>query len=193
MATDVLSEAVISCGLDYKIDEGGGAFYGPKIDLKLKDSLNREWQCSTIQFDFNLPARFEMSYIGSDGKKHTPQMVHRALFGSFERFTALLIEHYKGDFPLWLTPIQFGIVPIKDKHVEYCRKLAVKLKRSGYRVSVNSDNANMRKKIKAFVLKKIPYILIVGDREMEDDTFTVRSHYTLYGRYSKYEGKRNFR
>ena len=175
MATDVLKNAVVSAGLDYKIDDGGGAFYGPKIDLKIKDSLNREWQCSTIQFDFNLPARFEMSYIGSDGKKHTPFMVHRALFGSLERFTALLIEHYAGDFPFWFTPVQFGIVPLKASHNEYCGKLAKELKSAGFRVKINEEDINMRNKIKSFELEKIPYMLIVGDKEMQSDSFSVRS------------------
>jgi threonyl-tRNA synthetase len=175
MATDVLKKAVAFVGLKYKIDEGGGAFYGPKIDLKLKDSLNREWQCSTIQFDFNLPTRFEMNYIGNDGKKHTPFMIHRALFGSLERFTALLIEHYKGEFPLWISPVQFGIVPIKPSHNEYCRELVKKLKRLGFRVQLNDDDINMRNKIKSFELEKIPLTFVVGDKEMQSNSFAVRS------------------
>ncbi|MHB1484889.1 MAG: threonine--tRNA ligase [Saccharofermentanales bacterium] len=175
LATETLKKAVMGSGLEFKIDEGGGAFYGPKIDLKLKDALNREWQCSTIQFDFNLPDRFKMFYIGSDGKKHTPVMVHRALFGSLERFTALLIEHYKGDFPFWFTPLQFGIVPIKAVHNDYCRKLAGILKNSGYRIKVNYDDVNMRKKIKDFEVEKSPYILIVGDDEMQKESFSLRS------------------
>lgn len=174
MATDVLKKAVASAGLEYKIDEGGGAFYGPKIDLKLKDSLNREWQCSTIQFDFNLPERFKMFYMGSDGKKHLPFMVHRALFGSLERFMALLIEHYKGEFPLWFTPVQFGIVPIKESHNTYAKRLSIELKNHGFRVSLNNENDNMRNKIKRFQLEKIPYILVVGDKEVSDKTFSVR-------------------
>jgi len=174
-ATDILKKAVVSSGLKYKIDEGGGAFYGPKIDLKLKDALNREWQCSTIQFDFNLPTRFDMSYIGRDGNRHTPYMVHRALFGSLERFTALLIEHYKGEFPFWFTPVQFGIVPIKPSHDAYCKELAGTLKNLGFRVKSDYDDINMRNKIKAFELGKIPFLLIVGDREMQNRTFSVRS------------------
>lgn len=175
MATDVLKKAVVSAGLDYKIDEGGGAFYGPKIYIKLYDSLNREWQCSTIQFDFNLPARFNVYYVGSDGKRHTPFMIHRALFGSLERFIALLIEHYKGEFPFWLAPVQFGIVPIRENHNDYARLLASKLKRQGFRVELNCDSDNMRNKIKQFQLEKVPYILVVGDREAENNTFAVRS------------------
>ncbi len=175
MATNILKKAVLSVGLEYKIDEGGGAFYGPKIDLKLHDSLNREWQCSTIQFDFNLPNRFNMSYIGSDGQKHTPYMIHRALFGSLERFIALLIEHYEGDFPFWFSPVQFGIVPIKQSNNDYAKKLSKKLKIEGFRVVLNDDNENMRNKIKRFQLEKIPYILVVGDKETADNTFSVRS------------------
>ena len=177
MATEILKKAVVSAELDYKIDDGGGAFYGPKIDLKLKDSLNREWQCSTIQFDFNLPNRFNMFYIGNDGQKHTPFMVHRALFGSLERFTALLIEHYKGDFPFWFAPVQFGIVPIKESHYAYAKQLSKELKNHGFRISLNNEDENMRKKIKRFQLEKIPYILVIGDKELNDKTFSVRSRY----------------
>ncbi len=175
MAIDILKKAVTSVGLKYKIDDGGGAFYGPKIDLKLHDSLNREWQCSTIQFDFNLPNRFNMSYIGNDGQKHTPYMVHRALFGSLERFIALIIEHYKGDFPVWFAPVQIGIVPIKNSHIDYAKKIMKKLKSFDYRVKLNDDNDNMRNKIKKYQLEKTPYILVIGDKEVENDTFSVRS------------------
>lgn len=175
MATEILKKAVISAGLEYKIDKGGGAFYGPKIDLKLRDSLNREWQCSTVQFDFNLPKRFNMVYVGSDGKRHTPYMVHRALFGSLERFMALIIEHYKGDFPFWLAPTQVGIVPIKEIHNAYAKELSFKLSDYGIRCSVNTDRDNMRSKIKNFRLEKTPFILIVGDKEAENGTFSVLS------------------
>lgn len=175
LATDVLKNALSSCGLPYKIDEGGGAFYGPKIDLKLNDSLGREWQCSTIQFDFNLPERFKMTYVGKDGNKHTPLMVHRALFGSLERFTALLIEHYKGDFPFWLSPVQFGIVPIKAEHNAYCKKLAVELKKRGFRIEADYGEGNMRTKIKNFEMERVPYMLIIGDKEMQAGGFSVRS------------------
>lgn len=175
MATDILKKAVVAAGLEYKIDEGGGAFYGPKIDLKLRDSLNREWQCSTIQFDFNLPKRFDMFYIGSDGQRHTPYMVHRALFGSLERFIALLIEHYKGDFPFWFTPVQFGIVPIKERHNVYAKRLSQELKAQGFRVNLNCENENMRNKIKKYQIEKIPYILVIGDKEVADNTFSVRN------------------
>lgn len=175
-ATAVLEKIVQAAGIDYDIDEGGGAFYGPKIDLKLKDALNREWQCSTIQFDFNLPIRFDMNYIGDDGEKHHPYMIHRALFGSIERFIALLIEHYKGDFPLWFTPIQFGIIPINERHNSYCKELARQFKKQGYRIKLDTEKSNMRKKIKKFELEKIPFIIIIGDNELNNSTFSLRSH-----------------
>ena len=177
-ATEVLRTAVVSAGLEYEIDDGGGAFYGPKIDLKLYDSLGREWQCSTIQFDFNLPIRFNMKYIGSDGKKHTPYIVHRALFGSIERFFAVITEHYKGDFPLWFAPVQFAIVPISSQHNAYCRKLEIALKRKAFRVEGDYTENNMHKKIKRFESNKIPYMLIVGDKDIEAGGFSVRSRKT---------------
>ncbi len=175
MATEVLKRAVVSAGLEYSIDEGGGVFYGPKIDIKLKDCLGREWQCSTIQFDFNLPNRFNMFYIGSDGQRHTPCMVHRALFGSLERFIALLIEHYNGEFPLWFTPVQFGIVPIKASHNDYVRALKNRLCSHALRASVDDSDENMRNKIRRFEMEKVPYILVVGDKEVASQRVSVRS------------------
>jgi len=175
MATEVLKNAVATAGLEYEIDEGGGAFYGPKIDLKLYDSLGREWQCSTIQFDFNLPERFKMKYVGSDGKNHRPVVVHRALFGSLERFFALLIEHYNGDFPLWFAPVQFGIVPINRSHNNYCKRLEIDLKKIGLRVEADYTESNMREKIKHFENEKVPIMLVVGDRDIEQGGFSVRS------------------
>jgi len=175
MATDTLKKAVIRAGLEYEIDEGGGAFYGPKIDVKLRDALGREWQCSTIQYDFNLPVRFNMKYTGADGLRHTPLMIHRALFGSLERFTALLIEHYNGDFPLWFAPVQVGIVPVSNRHNDYCRDLAVKLKRLGLRISCDTGDEKMNAKIRKMEMEKIPVILIVGDRETEAGGFSVRT------------------
>ena len=175
MATEVLKKAVVAAGLEYETDVGGGAFYGPKIDLKLYDSLGREWQCSTIQFDFNLPERFKMKYVGSDGKHHTPVVVHRALFGSIERFFALLIEHYKGDFPLWFAPVQFAIIPINHRHNDYCKRLEIVLKKQGLRVEADYTESNMREKIKRFETQKIPYMLVVGDKDIEADGFSVRS------------------
>ncbi|MCL1830311.1 MAG: threonine--tRNA ligase [Oscillospiraceae bacterium] len=175
MATEVLKKAVVAAGLEYEIDEGGGAFYGPKIDLKLYDSLGREWQCSTIQFDFNLPERFKMKYVGSDGRNHIPVVVHRALFGSIERFFALLIEHYKGDFPLWYAPVQFAIVPINQSHNDYCKRLEIGLKKLGLRVDADYTETHMREKIKRFETEKIPYIFVVGDKDIEAGGFSVRS------------------
>ncbi|MDR1689348.1 MAG: threonine--tRNA ligase [Clostridiales bacterium] len=175
MATDVLKKACVAAELDYEIDEGGGAFYGPKIDLKLYDALGREWQCSTIQFDFNLPERFNMKYIGADGKNHTPYVVHRALFGSIERFLAVLIEHHMGDFPLWFAPVQFAIVPIKENHNDYCKRLETALKKAGFRTEADYSQIHMKEKIKRFETQKIPYILIVGDKDIEKAAFSVRS------------------
>jgi threonyl-tRNA synthetase len=175
MATEVLKKAVAAAGLEYEIDEGGGAFYGPKIDLKLYDSLGREWQCGTIQFDFNLPERFKMKYVGSDGKNHTPHVIHRALFGSIERFFALLIEHYKGDFPLWYAPAQFAVVPINQSHNEYCKRLEIALKKQGLRVEADYTENHMREKIKRFETEKTPYIFVVGDKDIEAGGFSVRS------------------
>jgi threonyl-tRNA synthetase len=175
LATEVLKKAVAAAGLAYEIDEGGGAFYGPKIDLKLYDSIGREWQCSTIQFDFNLPERFKMSYVGSNGKHHTPYVVHRALFGAVERFFALLIEHYKGDFPLWFAPVQFAIVPINQSHNDYCKRLEIDLRKMGLRVDADYAEIHMREKIKRFETEKAPYILIVGDKDVEAGGFSVRS------------------
>lgn len=175
IATAVLEGAVKKAGLSYTVDEGGGAFYGPKIDIKLTDSLGRQWQCGTIQFDFNLPGRFAMGYHGEDGHVHTPFMVHRALFGSLERFSALLIEHYKGDFPLWLSPVQAAIVPVAPRHNEACKRLEIALRRLGLRPEANYSDLHMREKIKRFQLEKIPYLMVVGDREADQGAFSLRS------------------
>lgn len=174
-AIESLKNAVVEAGLEYDIDEGGGAFYGPKIDLKLRDAIGREWQCSTIQFDFNLPERFNMNYIGTDGAKHTPMMVHRALFGSLERFFAMLIEHYNGDFPLWYAPVQIGIVPISSNHYDYCKDLSKKLKTIGLRVNLDLSDEKMRAKIRNMELEKIPIVFVIGDQEVEKKGLSVRS------------------
>lgn len=174
-AIESLKDAVLEAGLEYEIDEGGGAFYGPKIDLKLQDALGREWQCSTIQYDFNLPERFSMNYIGADGAKHTPMMVHRALFGSLERFFAMLIEHYNGDFPLWYAPVQIGIVPISSSHYEYCKELSKKLKTIGLRVTLDLSNDKMRAKVRKMELEKIPLVFVIGAQENENEGLSVRS------------------
>lgn len=174
-AIESLKDAVLEAGLEYEIDEGGGAFYGPKIDLKLQDAIGREWQCSTIQYDFNLPERFDMSYIGADGAKHTPMMVHRALFGSLERFFAMLIEHYNGDFPLWYAPVQIGIVPISNSHYEYSKELSKKLKTIGLRVNLDLGNDKMRAKVRKMELEKIPLVFVIGDQEVEKEGLSLRS------------------
>ena len=174
-AIEVLKDAVLEAGLEYEIDEGGGAFYGPKIDLKLKDAIGREWQCSTIQYDFNLPERFGMSYIGANGAKHTPMMIHRALFGSLERFFAMLIEHYNGDFPLWYAPVQIGIVPISSSHNDYSKEISKKLKVMGLRVNLDISNDKMRAKVRKMEIEKIPIIFVIGDQEVEKEGISVRS------------------
>lgn len=174
LAIDVLKSAVIDEGIGFDIDEGGGAFYGPKIDLNLKDSLGREWQCSTIQFDFNLPERFEMAYVGQDGQKSVPMMVHRALFGSVERFFSLLVEHYKGAFPLWFAPIQIGIVPVSDEQLSYALEVKAHLLRAGLRVVVSEESQSLKNKIKNMSQKKMPILLVVGNEEVMNGSVSVR-------------------
>ncbi len=158
----------------FKMDEGGGAFYGPKIDLKIKDALGREWQMTTIQFDFNLPERFDMTYTGPDGQQHRPYMVHRALLGSMERFFGVLIEHYGGAFPVWYAPVQARLIPIADRHVAYAAQVGERLKAAGLRVEVDDSSNRMNNKIREAQLQKIPYMLVIGDREMAEDTVSVR-------------------
>jgi len=167
---DVLEEA----GLEYQVDEGAGAFYGPKIDLNIRDALGREWQCSTIQFDFNLPERFEMEYMGEDGQPHRPYMIHRALLGSLERFLGVLIEFYGGAFPVWLAPVQAVLIPITDQQVDYCREVAKTLRTAGVRVEVDDAGDRMGNKIRKAQEQKIPYMLIVGKREVEAGAVAVR-------------------
>ena len=162
-------------GIDYKYDEGGGAFYGPKIDLKVMDTLNREWQLSTVQFDFNLPVRFELEYTGKDGQFHRPVMVHRALWGSAERFFGMLIEHYKGAFPIWLAPVQVTIISIADRHIDYARAIAEQLRAVGIRMQVDDRPERMNSKIRDAEVRKVPYIIVVGDKEMNNGTISVRS------------------
>ncbi|HOE69926.1 MAG TPA: threonine--tRNA ligase [Brevefilum sp.] len=160
--------------LPYEVDQGGGAFYGPKIDLKIKDALGREWQLSTIQFDFNNPERFDMSYIEEDGQPHQPYMVHRALLGSMERFFGILIEHYAGAFPLWLAPVQAVIIPIADRHVDFARAVMADLKAAGLRVKLDQRSDRMNAKIRDAEKQKVPFMLVVGDREMENSQVDVR-------------------
>ena len=154
---------------------GEAAFYGPKIDIKLVDVLGRLWQLSTVQFDFNLPARFELEYKGEDGELHQPVMVHRALFGSVERFFGVLIEHYAGAFPLWLAPVQVGLVPISEKHLEYAGTVKAKLEAAGLRVELDARNEKMNAKIREFTLQKLPFVLVMGDKEAASETVSVRT------------------
>ncbi len=175
VSENALKKAVEDLGYTYEIDEGGGAFYGPKIDVKIRDAIGRLWQCSTIQFDFNLPERFDMTYVGPDNKKHRPYMIHRALLGSIERFTGILLEHYAGLLPVWLSPTQVRIVPIADRHVDYGRKVLEVLQREGFRADIDERDERMNAKIREAELMKIPFVLVVGDREAESGTVSVRS------------------
>lgn len=170
-----LRQAVDKAGLKCEVDDGGGAFYGPKIDLKIKDAIGREWQTSTIQFDFNLPERFDMTYIGEDGAKHRPFMVHRALFGSIERFFGILVEHYAGAFPVWLAPEQVRLIPITDRHIGFAGEMRDKLRQAGFRVYIDATSGTMGAKIKNARQDRIPYMAVVGDREMEAGEMAVRS------------------
>jgi threonyl-tRNA synthetase len=174
LAIGSLERALSRKGIPYKTVRGEAAFYGPKIDIKLVDVLGRLWQLSTVQFDFNMPARFEMEYVGEDGERHQPVMVHRALFGSVERFFGVLIEHYAGAFPLWLAPVQAGIVPISERHLAYAQKLQTTLQNAGFRVEVDHRNEKMGAKIRDLTLQKIPYILVVGDKEAEAGAVSLR-------------------
>jgi threonyl-tRNA synthetase len=173
-AQDALRAALERAELPYEVDEGGGVFYGPKIDIKIGDALGREWQCSTIQFDFNLAERFDLEFVGQDGQPHRPYMIHRALFGSLERFFGVLVEHYGGAFPVWLAPVQATLIPIADRHVEYCQQVARQLKAAGLRVEVDDSSDRMRNKIRKAQEQKVPYMLVVGDREVENGQVSVR-------------------
>ena len=173
-ATEALKLALEKKGLAFMIDPGEGVFYGPKIDIKIKDVLGRAWQCSTIQVDFNLPERFEMTYTGADNAEHQPIMIHRALMGSLERFIGVLIEHYAGAFPLWFAPVQARILNITDDQAEYCRQVYARLRQAGVRIENDVRNEKLNYKIREAQLAKIPYMLIVGDKEKESGTVTVR-------------------
>lgn len=173
-AETALDEALKRAEMNYGVDEGGGAFYGPKIDLKIRDAIGREWQLSTIQVDFNLPERFDMTYTGSDGNKHRPFMIHRALLGSLERFFGILIEHHAGSFPLWLAPTQVTFVPIADRHVEACDKICRQLKKAGFRAEVDDSGDRMGNKIRKAQKQKVPVMLVVGDEEAEKGGAAVR-------------------
>ncbi len=174
-AESVLHDVLTKRGVAFKAIPGEGAFYGPKIDIKLVDVLGRLWQLSTVQFDFNLPERFELEYKGEDGELHRPVMVHRALFGSVERFFGVLIEHYAGAFPLWLAPVQIGLVPISEKHLEYATAVKAKLEAAGLRVELDARNEKMNAKIREFTLQKVPFVLVMGDKEAASEAVSVRT------------------
>jgi threonyl-tRNA synthetase len=173
-AEQALELALQRADIPYQVDDGGGAFYGPKIDLKVKDALGREWQLSTIQFDFNLPERFDMTYVGEDGQVHRPYMIHRALLGAYERFFGTLIEHFGGAFPVWLSPVQAILIPIADRHNVYAHNVAEKMKAAGLRVQVDDRTDRMNAKIRDAQNQKIPYMLVIGDQEIEADSVAVR-------------------
>ena len=177
LSTEALRRAVDARGLEYSTDEGGGAFYGPKIDIRIKDAIGRSWQCTTIQFDFNLPERFDLAYVGADGKAHRPYMVHRALLGSLERFFGILIEHYAGAFPLWLAPVQVAILPISQRHAEAASALESKLVREQFRVKTDLRNEKVNAKIRRAQVEKVPFMVILGDKELEKGTLAVRNRF----------------
>jgi len=175
-ATAALRESMEKRGLDFEVDEGGGAFYGPKIDIKIKDLLGRPWQCTTIQFDFNLAHRFDLSFVAQDGKEHRPFLIHRALLGSLERFFGVLIEHYAGAFPLWLSPVQIRIMPITDEQNPYSAEIKNRLQKEGFRAEVDDRNEKINYKISEAEREKIPYMFIVGKREVQSKSVSVRRH-----------------
>jgi threonyl-tRNA synthetase len=173
-ATEALRMALDRSGMTYEVAEGEGAFYGPKVDFHFRDAIGRLWQLTTVQCDFALPERFEMEYTGEDNQRHRPVMVHRAILGTLERFSAVLIEHYAGAFPLWLSPEQIRFVPVADRHVEHCAELADRAKRRGLRPFVDTSKESVGKKIRAAELMRAPYTLVVGDRDIDAGTYTVR-------------------
>ena len=175
-ATEALRNAIEAKGIPYVINPGDGAFYGPKLDYHIEDSLGRTWQCGTIQLDMNLPERFQIEYVGEDGQKHRPIMIHRACFGSMERFIGILTEHYAGAFPTWMAPVQVKILPISEKHVEYAKELAKQMHRDYVRVEVDERSEKIGYKIRQAQMAKVPYMLVVGDKEVEEGTVNVRKH-----------------
>ena len=175
LATDTIKKALEKKGLDYELDPGEGVFYGPKIDFKIKDAIGRTWQLSTVQVDFNLPERFGMEFVDTDGERRHPVMIHRAIFGSFERFMGILIEHFAGAFPLWIAPEQAVVIPIADRHLDYCYSVADKLKAAGMRAIVDVRNEKLGYKIRSAQTQKIPYMLVAGDKEVEEATVSLRT------------------
>jgi threonyl-tRNA synthetase len=174
-AHHALSSALKKKYLRYSVNEGEGAFYGPKIDIKLKDALKREWQCATIQCDFALPERFDLKYIGEDGKEYRPIMLHRVILGSLERFTGALLEHFGGALPLWLSPTQVIIIPVSEKVLSYAKKVERALTENGFRVELDYRNERLQKKVRDAEVEKVPYMLIVGEKEAADESLSVRS------------------
>jgi len=175
IATDALKEALDYKGTQYKINEGDGAFYGPKIDFHLEDSIGRTWQCGTIQLDFQMPEKFELTYVGTDGEKHRPVMIHRVVFGSIERFLAIITEHFAGAFPVWLAPVQVKILPVLEKHIEYANDILKQLESMDIRVEIDSRNEKIGYKVREAQLEKVPYMLVIGDKEVESNMVSVRS------------------
>jgi len=173
-ATEALRGAIDGMGLDYVLDEGGGAFYGPKVDLKIRDAIGRKWQCSTVQLDFNLPERFDLEYVDEDGNRSRPIMIHRAIFGSLERFFGVLVEHYAGKFPAWLAPVQVQVLPITDAQADYAVEVANELKNAGFWADADLRNEKVGFKIRQHTMDKVPYMLVVGDQEMESGQVAVR-------------------
>lgn len=174
-AEETLQTAITEMGKDFIINAGDGAFYGPKLDFHLSDSLGRTWQCGTIQLDMQMPERFELEYVGEDGEKHRPIMIHRALLGSIERFIGVITEHFAGAFPVWLSPVQVKVLPITDRAAEYADSVAAKLDAAGFRAEVDHRNEKIGKKIREAQLEKVPYMLVVGDKEAESGQVAVRS------------------
>ncbi|MEO1290090.1 MAG: aminoacyl--tRNA ligase-related protein, partial [Chloroflexota bacterium] len=173
-ASTAIIQACEELGFDYAVEEGEAAFYGPKLDLVVRDALKREWQLGTVQVDYNLPERFELEYTDSDNTQKRPVMIHRALFGSVERFVGILIEHFGGDFPVWLAPVQAMVIPIGENHIEYANEIVQMMTAAGLRVKTDNRNKNMRSKIKEHRKMAIPYLLVVGDRDMENREVSVR-------------------
>ena len=175
IATDALRDAVTELGYDFEVNEGDGAFYGPKLDFHLTDCLGRTWQCGTIQLDFQLPERFELEYTGADGAKHRPIMIHRVVFGSIERFIGILTEHFAGAFPTWLAPVQVKLLPIADRHFSYLAAVKERLERHGIRCEIDDRSEKIGFKIRAAQLEKVPYMLVAGDKDIENNTVSVRA------------------
>ena len=175
-ATEALREALERQGREYRVSPGEGTFYGPKIDFHITDALGRSWQCGTCQVDFQMPQRFELTYQGEDNAEHRPVMIHRALLGSMERFAGILIEHYAGRFPAWLAPVQVGVLPVADRHNERAAEVAAELEAEGLRVGVDERGESVGRKIRDAELRKLPFMVVLGDREVESGELAVRSH-----------------